>query len=76
MKNQKNVIAVFATSVTQKRISKVIANEIRLLDSVKSCNFDLEDCDKILRVESELEITKAVKELVISKGFKCVELLD
>jgi hypothetical protein len=76
MKNKKSIISVFVTSVIQKRTAKHLVNKISLLDSVRACNFDLEDCDKILRVESEFEISKTVTKLVNSKGFKCVELLD
>lgn len=76
MKNQKTIIAVFATSVIQKRTAKHLANKINLLESVRACNFDLEDCDKILRVESEFEIANTIMTLVNSEGFKCVELLD
>ncbi|WP_235889571.1 hypothetical protein [Flavobacterium restrictum] len=39
-------------------------------------NFDLDDCDKILRIDSETEITKSVIRLLQDKGFECEELLD
>ncbi len=38
-------------------------------------NFDLEDCDRILRVEGELLTTEKVKMLVNERGFIC-EVLD
>lgn len=70
-------ILVFKTSVQNK------ANVYQLqpvLDQVlkqdESWNFDLEDCDKILRVESisisPLEIIEKVK----TAGFSCLELTD
>ncbi len=76
MKSSKNLIAVFATSVTKKRTAEMITKEIWLFDYVQTCNFDLDDCDKILRVESEVEIAQKVIQLLNEKGFNCVELLD
>ena len=39
-------------------------------------NFDLEDCDKILRIDSPTEITETIIKLLQEKGFKCEELTD
>ena len=39
-------------------------------------NFDLEDCDKILRVDSPIEIAEAVIKLLRDKDFYCEELQD
>ncbi|SIT02669.1 hypothetical protein [Belliella pelovolcani] len=76
MKSQNPIISVYATSVTKRKASELIINEIGLIDGVLSCNFDLEDCDKILRVVSKIDISEVIRELLISKGFKCVELMD
>lgn len=39
-------------------------------------NFDLEDCDKILRVEASKKISNLVIALLAENGFKCKELPD
>lgn len=39
-------------------------------------NFDLEDCDKILRIESAAAVAEAVNKLLHEKGFYCEELTD
>lgn len=75
MEVQKRIISVFKTSVTNKRLSEKIVKEILLYNDVIACNFDLDDCDKILRVESENEITKKVIALLSNKGLICEELI-
>jgi hypothetical protein len=37
-------------------------------------NFDLEDCDKILRVDSPAEISETIVRLLQDQGFDCEEL--
>jgi len=39
-------------------------------------NFDLEDCDKILRVETEKVTPETVITLLKSQGFECSELSE
>ncbi|MEJ0105481.1 MAG: hypothetical protein WDO19_24265 [Bacteroidota bacterium] len=39
-------------------------------------NFDLEDCDKILRIDSQTEISQPVIKLLQNIGFDCEELPD
>jgi hypothetical protein len=46
-------IEVFKTNVVKKQAAKMILKEIGIQQPKYKCNFDLEDCDKILRVESE-----------------------
>ena len=75
MEVQKRIISVFKTSVTNKRLSEKIVKEILLYNDVIACNFDLDDCDKILRVESENEITKKVIALLSNKGLICEVLI-
>jgi len=46
-----------------------------LYNYVIACNFDLDDCDKILRIESENEISKKIIALLSNKGLICEELI-
>jgi hypothetical protein len=71
------MVWIFKTSVTTK-------NEVQqltlLLDSLVHpegrWTFDLEDCDKVLRIEcSNLSMTKLIDDMN-RKGFLCEELLD
>jgi len=38
-------------------------------------NFDLDDCDKILRVDSPAAIAAAVVQVLLDAGFDCEELV-
>lgn len=39
-------------------------------------NFDLEDCDKILRIDCKIAIGRLAIKLLEQSGFKCEELSD
>ncbi len=47
-----NMIEVFKTNVISKRAANTILEEIGLQQPHYKCNFDLEDCDKVLRIEN------------------------
>ncbi len=68
------MIFVFKTSVKNKTQAKKLKPHIdKLLPNAK-WNFDLEDCDKILRIDSEENIILKTKELLNSQNFACEEL--
>jgi hypothetical protein len=65
------MIYIFKTSVDTKlkfELATVLVNEL-LTNAV--WNFDLEDCDNILRIDSETEITESILKNEI---FDCIEL--
>ena len=69
------MITVFKTSVFSRhdiKLLKPYLNEIRH----SKWNFDLEDCDKILRIESKIEVSETIIKLLQAKGFNCEELRD
>lgn len=45
-------VEVFKTNVINKRAAKIIMDEIGFQQPEYKCNFDLEDCDKVLRIEN------------------------
>ncbi len=68
------MIYVFKTSVQTE-------NEVRLLKphldralAKIDWNFDLEDCDRILRADTPLENPERIVEILKQKGFECEEL--
>ncbi|UPT68812.1 MAG: hypothetical protein M0D57_09400 [Sphingobacteriales bacterium JAD_PAG50586_3] len=69
------MIYVFKTTVTTKAQVKKLKPlfDNRLVKS--TWNFDLEDKDKILRVESPLNITRIVATELHKQGFECEELV-
>jgi hypothetical protein len=65
------MVYVFKTSVDSESKLRLASETLyELLPNIQ-WNFDLEDCDNILRIESEIEIT----ELIVNNGiFECTEL--
>ena len=70
-------VLVFKTSVTTNRnVSKVRPLLDRLMDESEKWNFDLEECDHILRVEAVSVQPSAIIKNMQRAGFACVELED
>lgn len=68
------MIYVFKTSVeTENDIRKLTLYLDELLPDAK-WNFDLDDCDNILRIDSRDDITEPVITLLLVSGFDCEEL--
>jgi len=76
--NTKNeaMVYVFKTSVKTKKEVKHLTPELNgLLPNIK-WNFDLEDCEKIFRVETSNEIKDLVVYFLKGKNYFCEELTD
>jgi hypothetical protein len=68
------MIYVFKTSVKSKTQAKKLKPHIdKVLPKVK-WNFDLEDCDKILRIDSEENIVSETIDLLRVHRIHCEEL--
>ena len=70
------MIYVFKTSVNTKKDSLKLKPLLNKALSLAKWNFDLEDCDKILRIDSPVCIVLAVIKLLHNNGFDCEELPD
>ncbi|MEO5777279.1 MAG: hypothetical protein ABIQ27_10250 [Flavobacterium sp.] len=68
------MIYVFKTSVKNKKQSLKLKPHIDKILPKAQWNFDLEDCDKILRVDSKEPIVSAVIELLETHNYYCEEL--
>lgn len=69
------MIFVFKTSVKTKiQVKKLKPHIDKILPNVK-WNFDLEDCDKILRIESGENIVLRTIDLLNSHSYSCEELV-
>ena len=71
------MIHVFRTSVKSRSEAMNLAP---LLEELISCegkwNFDLDDCDHILRIESRQIQAKQVEQALLKSGYLCTELED
>ena len=67
-------ILVFKTDVTsKKKVSKVSAL-LTSFPAIQQWNFDLDDCDKVLRVVATGLQPAFVERLLHTAGFNCKEL--
>ena len=69
------MVEVFKTNVQKKTQSKMLLRVLSEAFPSFKINFDLTDCDKILRVEGENMEVLRIMILVKEHGFKC-EVLD
>ena len=70
------MVTVFKTTVSTMTKAKSIIEMLKAQLSGCKLNFDLEDCDKILRVESNENIAGVFILLLNKNGFECTELED
>lgn len=67
-------VLVFATSVRQKRQVSRVQNLLTKVPAIAQWNFDLEDCDNILRVEARDISPRYIESLLQKAGIHCQEL--
>jgi hypothetical protein len=65
------MIEVFKTNVQEFADARHLVNLLQQHFPGSKINFDLDDCDKVLRVEGQHFITEKVMTLVNEKGFQC-----
>ena len=70
-----NMIEVFKTNVElEEHAHRIMASLIQAFSSLK-INFDLDDCDKILRVQGHEFSVDHIRETIHALGYTC-ELLE
>ncbi len=69
------MVLVFKTTVEkEKDIDQLRPLLNKLINQGERWNFDLEDCDKILRVETRQIESWVVTSVLAKRGFYCTEL--
>ena len=69
------MVEVFKTNIhDETSANKIIVEMFEALSGFK-INFDLDDCDKILRVESDKVIPEDIVKIINCRGFSC-EVLE
>lgn len=70
-------ILVFKTSVQTDEDVDQVQNILNTIGSISEWNFDLEDCDNILRIVANSRISaQKVEQLLNNAGISCCELED
>jgi hypothetical protein len=67
-------VLVFRTNVNNKRKVSRIRPLLTSVAAIKQWNFDLEDCDNVLRIETTGLNTRYVEALLHKAGFDCSEM--
>ncbi|MFY7908253.1 MAG: hypothetical protein ACOVO2_01815 [Emticicia sp.] len=65
------MIEICRTDIKSKTKANAIIKALKIRFPTSNFNFDLNDCDKILRIESNQNITSVVVEVLNSQGFIC-----
>jgi hypothetical protein len=69
------MVEVFKTNIYEEEKSNIIFQKLLEHFPENKINFDLEDCDKILRVEGDTIFSEKIIEIVQEEGHLC-EILD
>jgi len=69
------MVEVFKTNIQDKTIAAKVTADLHELFPGGNINFDLDDCDKILRVENGIVVPEEVVKILNHKGFLC-EVLE
>ncbi|MBD1393824.1 hypothetical protein [Mucilaginibacter glaciei] len=67
-------VLIFKTSVANVQEASRVNYLLSGLSDIKKYNFDLEDCDKILRVVSSGIEPQTINHMLAIAGFTCEEL--
>jgi hypothetical protein len=73
-------ILIFKTNLDTEFNASHILKQILANNNVLNCNFDLNDCDKILRIvlhnSASENMNKTIIDILKTQNFNCVELVD
>jgi hypothetical protein len=64
-------VEVFKTNIKKVGHSRILIQKLREHYPDSHINFDLDDCDKILRVEGEQICPEKIMQVVSSNGYQC-----
>ncbi len=68
------MIEVFRTNITNHEIASEIVSELQCRFPLSLVNFDLEDCDRILRIKGDGIKPQGIIDLLGGKGYLCEAL--
>jgi len=68
------MIYVFKTSVQTEQDILTLAYDLTIQCAPGRWNFDLQDCDRILRIDTRAQTAQSFIGLLQEKGFECEEL--
>ena len=69
------VVEVFKTNVEEVELSELLIQQLLNHFPDSRVNFDMEDCDKILRIEAQAIIPEKIIEVLNANGYSCEVLI-
>lgn len=69
-------LLIFRTDIDKRAEFLSVKYDLQKIRGVQSCTIDLEDCDRVLRVECENVPLDRIVDEVARHGFLCEELAD
>lgn len=72
--NKLNDVLVFKTSIDNNLFANIILEDMKIINPNALCNFDLDDCDKIFRVENSKINASQIEKYFRQIGYECLEL--
>ncbi len=76
IETQVNDLLIFRTNIDKRSEFLSIKYDLQKIAGVRLCTIDLDDCDRVLRVECENVPLDRIVEEVARHGFVCEELAD
>jgi hypothetical protein len=65
------MVEVFKTDITCPEAANEIVDELHHQFPLASATFDLEDCDRVLRICGTVIYTNQIVELISARGYLC-----
>ncbi len=65
------IVEVFKTNVEEVELSEHLIQQLAAQFPESIINFDMDDCDKILRVEATSVMPEKIIEILNSNGYSC-----
>jgi hypothetical protein len=69
-------VLVFKTNIQNLNQVKKLSPLLKKIQGILKWNVDLQDCDKVLRVEMEGSGPGSIEEVLQNAGYYCTELED
>ncbi|MFD2872200.1 hypothetical protein ACFS5N_06965 [Mucilaginibacter ximonensis] len=69
------IVEVFKTNVSEIETSERLIRQVLHQFPQSRVNFDMEDCDRILRVEADTVVPEKIIEILKSNGYLCEVLI-
>ena len=67
-------ILVFKTNIDTLQDVELVSDALQSCSDIISWSIDLEDIDKVLRIESDYDITLRIEQMINANGYLCLAL--